>query len=166
MRSAVLKGLDKLEKRLTDPTWVSKPTGFFLREWREDFRADVLANIPRQSGKSAGLIQSTQDTAKFPLFASVFSDSPKIRYMEYGTGALSDDPLSNKLPYFPSPLGLAEWAEATGGEAWALAKGIEAAGGTMPRHFFRDAERRADQKLNDKMAGFSRNIERAAGGGS
>ena len=166
MPSEAVKGLKKLEKRLSDPDWVQRPAGAFLRDWREDFKSEAIERAPDWRGGIKRSIRSSQDTAKFPLYARVFSDDPAARWMEYGTGLLSEDPQSAHRRYFPSPAGLRDWSEDHGLNPWAVAHGIWERGGLAPRHFFRDAERAADANFNAHMAAFARDIQRQAEAGA
>lgn len=159
MPSEHIKNLNRLLKRLSDPDWIERPAGSFLHQWREDFRREAAAGAPYWMGDLKASIESLQDTAKFPLYARVFTDEPQGRWMEYGTGLLSEDPLSAHHAYFPPPAALEPWATDHGLNAWAVAAGIHARGGTEPRHFFRDAEQAADRSFNRYMAGFARGIE-------
>lgn len=160
MRSAVIKGLDKMGKRLTTQDFIAKPTGTFLRDWRENLKREVLDRVPRNTGGLAEVIESIQDSARFPLFARVFAEDPKARWLEYGTGELSEDPKSPKMAYFPPPERLRDWAG--DGDPYALAYSIWRAGGTPPTHFFSDAERAADAAFSAQVARFGRNIGKEA----
>ncbi len=162
MPSEVIKGLSKLQRRLSDPDWVSEPAGSFLQEWRHDLQQEAADRAPFWRGDIKHSIQTTQDTKRFPLWARVFSDEPHAAFMEYGTGLLYDGPGGSHERYFPSPLGLAPWAASKGLNPWAVAQGIYQRGGLEPRHFFRDAERASDAHLNRFLSQFAANIERQA----
>lgn len=161
-RSKYVKGLDKLESRLSEPDWIEKPAGSLLRKWRDDVRAYVVEHVPVWRGESKAEFESEQDTAKFPLWARVFSNSPQARWMEYGTGLLSDDPKSAHRRYFPNILGITPWSLDHGLVPYLVAKGIYDRGGIAPRHYFRDAEAHADANLNRYLGAFAREIESAA----
>lgn len=163
MRSAVIKGLDKLQKRLTTSDFVTKPTGTFLRDWREDFKKEAIDRAPNWRGGIINAIQSGQDTKRFPLWARVFSDVPEARWMEYGTGELSEDPQSARQRYFPPPERLRDWSVDHNLDPYAVAFGIWQRGGTPPTHFFSDAERAADSSMNQRLSRFGRDIEIQAG---
>lgn len=158
MRSDVMKGLDKIQQRLTTTDFVAKPTGPFLRDWKENLRAEVLDRVPRYTGGLAEVIFSAQDSKRFPLYARVFSDEPKARWLEYGTGELSEDPSSPKVAYHPPSSGVRDWADHLGVEPWVIAHGIFLAGGTPPTHFFSEAEQAADAAFASQMMRFGRNI--------
>lgn len=162
-RSKVLKGLDKLEARLTDPDWVQKPAGDFLRRWRDDMRRYAAEHMPVWKGEGKAEIESAQDTAKFPLYARVFSNAPQVRWMTYGTGLLSEDPLSKRQRHSPPVEALRPWAEDHGLEPYLVAKSIRDRGGIAPRRFWQDAEKHADQNFNRYLSNFARDIEHAAG---
>lgn len=161
MRSAVIKGLAKMEQRLTTADFIAKPTGTFLRDWRETLKTEAIRRAPRGKGDLIHAIESAQDTSRFPLHARVFIDAPQGRWMEYGTGELSEDPKSPKAAYFPPPERLRDWAD--DGDPYAVAFSIFEAGGTPPTHFFSDAERAADAAFSAQVARFGRNIGKEAG---
>lgn len=164
---SLIKNFSRLDARLSSPDWIEKPSGSLLHSWRDDLRADAAAHAPVWKGTLKGAIQSQQDTAKFPLWARVFSDAPEARWSEFGTGLLSDDPASSHQRYFPSPLGLTPWSDSKGLNPFAVAEGIYQRGGIAPRHFFRDAEQRADAKLNAYLARMAADVVRdAAAGGA
>lgn len=162
MRSAIIKNLDKMNQRLTTQDFVAKPSGPFLRDWREDVRSEALDRAPEWKGNIRSSILSQQDSKRWPLWARVFSDVPQARWMEYGTGELSEDPLSPQRAYFPSVEGVRDWAESKGFDPYLLALSIQEKGGTPPLRFFRDAERAADARLNAKLMRFGRAIEAQA----
>lgn len=163
MRSEVIKGLSKLQRRLTEADFVAPPAGAFLRDWREDLRSEAVKRAPRWRGGIIDALMSAQDTHKFPLWARVFADAPEARWSEYGTGELSVDPKSTHQRYFPPPGRVRDWAEDHGRDAYAVARGIYNRGGTEPTYFFSDAERAADTRFNAKISRFGRDIEREAG---
>lgn len=158
--TSTIKGLPKMLKRLSDPTWVSKPAGVFLREWREDLKDEAIDRAPEWRGGIKSAIVGNQDTARFPLWARVFSEAPQARWVEFGTGALSEDPKSSHVPYFPpfTEGPLREWADSKGLDPYLVARGIFRAGGTPPTHFFSDAERATDSRFNTKMTRFGRAV--------
>lgn len=163
MRSKVIQGLDKLNKRLTEVDFMQKPAGAFLRDWREDFKAEAIDRAP--IGATRGIIsaiQMAQDTKRFPLWAQVFTEAPQARWSEYGTGLLSEDPQSAHQRYRPPASRIRDWAEHHGLDAFAVAEGIYNRGGTPPTHFFSDAERAADSRMNERLMRFGREIEREA----
>ena len=162
-KSAVMRGLDKMQKRLKTKDFVAKPAGPFLRDWREDVKQEAIARAPRWKENLVGSIQSAQDSAKFPLWARVYSDSPHARWADLGTGVLSEDPESAKQAYFPPPEALEPWAQDHGSTGYLVARGIFIAGGTEPTHFFRDAYAAANDRMNAKLGRFSTGIVNAAG---
>jgi len=163
MRS-IIKNLAKLDKRLTTADFVAKPAGVFLREWREDLKDEALSRAPvGATGRIVRALQSQQDTARFPLYARVFSEAPEARWSEYGTGVLSEDPQSAKRPYFPPVEGVREWSAYHSLDPYIVALGIFERGGTKPTHFFSEAERAADASFAQKMMRFGREIEYKAG---
>lgn len=157
--SEYIKNLKKMQRRLSDPDWVSKPAGGFLRDWREDLKAEAIDRAPKWRGGIIRSLQSNQDTARFPLYARVFSDAPQARWSEYGTGLLSEDPLSARNRYFPPVQGVADWADDHGIDPYLVSRGIYERGGTPPTHFFSDAERAADARFNQKLSRFGKEIE-------
>lgn len=159
MRSAVIKGLDKLNKRLTTQDFVHNPAGDFLREWRETVKSEAISNAPKWRGDIIAALEANQDSRRFPLYARVFSDAPEARWSEYGTGALSEDPKSRHQAYRPPPERLRDWAATYGLDPYAVARGIYERGGTEPTHFFSDAERTADRKMNGMLMRFGKGIE-------
>lgn len=163
MRS--IKGLPKLKKRLTTEDFVAKPTGFFLREWREDLRDEAIDRAPNWRGGIVRALQSNQDTAKFPLWARVFSEAPEARWAQYGTGILSEDPNSGRQRYFPPVEGVRDWSSDHDLEPFLVARGIFNRGGTPPTHFFSDAEKAADSRFSQKLMRFGKAIEVEAGRG-
>jgi hypothetical protein len=163
MRSVYMEGLSKIQRRLTTQDFVQIPTGAFLRDWREDLREEAIDRAPIWRREIVGSLESQQDTAKFPLWARVFSDVPQSRWAEYGTGILSEDPNSARERYFPPVDRVRDWAEDHGVEPFVLAQSIFDKGGTPPTHFFSDAERAADARFLGKLERFGRAIERQAG---
>lgn len=163
MRSRVVKGLAKLDKRLSTSDFAAIPSGAFLRDWREDLRSEAIDRAPNWRGGIISALQANQDTNKFPLWARVFIDSPEARWSEYGTGILSEDPKSARQRYFPPPERLRDWSEDKNLDPYVVALGIHERGGTPPTHFFSDAERAADSSLNQRLSRFGVAIEKQAG---
>lgn len=159
MRSLVMKGLDRIQQRFTDPEWIQVPAGTFLRDWREDMRQEAIERAPRYTEELVRAIESAQDTRKFPLWARVFADVPQARWAEYGTGLLSEDPDSAKQAYFPNIEGIRNWAIDHGLDPYMVALGIFERGGTPPTHFFSDAERAADLNFNIRISRFGQDVE-------
>lgn len=158
-QSDVVKGLKQLQHRLTILDFIGIPAGPFLRDWRENMKDEAIRNAPDWRHKIVESLRGQQDSAKFPLWARVFTEVPEARWTEYGTGLLSEDPLSPRQRYFPPPERLREWAEDHGMDPYDLAVGIHARGGTPPTHWMSDAERAADAKMSAQMGRFARRVE-------
>ena len=163
MRSKIIQNLDKLNKRLTTADFMQRPSGAFLRNWKEDFREEAIDRAPKWHGDILRAIQTAQDTKRWPLWARVFSEAPQARWAEYGTGLLSEDPKSAKTRYFPPAERLRDWSMDHGLDPYVVALGIFNRGGTPPTHFFSDAERAADSRMNERLIRFGRAIEYEAG---
>ena len=157
-----IKNLAKLNQRLTEADFIAKPSGAFLRDWREDLRSEALDRAPKWLGGIHRALMSAQDTKKFPLWARVFSEAPEARWTEYGTGRLSEDPRSSRTAYFPPVDRIRPRSEDKGLDPYAVALGIFERGGTPPLRWFSDAERSADSRLNSKMMRFGKMIEAEA----
>lgn len=166
MRSEVMKGLDRMSQRLTTQDFIGKPTGAFLRDWKEDLKREAVQRAPEWQHNLKDTILNAQDTRRFPLWARVFTDSPQGRWTEYGTGLLSEDPDSAHQRYFPSVEGVRSWAEDKGWDPFQLALHIYNMGGTAPLHWFSDAEEAADSHLADKMSMWGTRIENEAARGT
>src|ERR1041385_7497543 len=143
---AELIGEKPLKRRLTNPTWMRKPTGTFLASWYETFKREAIERVPVWSGRLKRGIQAERDSKAFPLWARVFVNEgiPEARPMEFGAGLLSDAPDSQHQRFFPPPKESAPGAISKGLNPWAVASGIYKRGGLEPRHYFRDAEQAAD----------------------
>ncbi|MGH2360446.1 MAG: hypothetical protein ACRDGM_07880, partial [bacterium] len=70
-----IKNLEKLQRRLTHPDWVSEPAGIFLQTWKAFVRDAAVDNAPEWRGELKRSILGAQDTSRFPLWARVFSDA-------------------------------------------------------------------------------------------
>lgn len=164
-------GFDELQRKLRNPTWASGPAGRFLDMWRFHVERGAKANIKRGiggwlwHGNDRRSLTSERDHAQFPLWARVGSNSKSIRWGEFGTGLLSEDPQSAKRRYFPPPAALDKWAIAHGfhtGSASGATAGASASpgtygylvarmiwqqGGTKPRRFLRNAVKDAEPKI-------------------
>jgi hypothetical protein len=158
-----IRGMQVMQKRLTTADFVQAPAGEFLRSWKEDLKNEAVKRAPKWRGDLARTIQMSQDTAKFPLWSRVFFDAPQARWMEYGTGTLSEDPKSARQRYFPPVDRIRDWSIDHGIEPYLLARGIFERGGTPPTHFFSDAEQAADAGFNSRLSRFGKDIERQAG---
>lgn len=157
--TVTIRGLDKLQKRLSDPEWVQKPAGTFLQQWLEFVKREAAANAPGGIGRT---IQGERDSRRFPLWARVFSDHPGAGPLEWGTGLLSEAPDSKHTRHYPPARALEGWARARGLNPYAVARAIGNRGGLAPRRFFRNAEKAADAQLNAWLAQFAAGIEREA----
>jgi hypothetical protein len=162
MRSEIMAGLDKMNKRLKEQDFIAVPSGPFLRDWREDFKREAIKRAPRWTGELQKTIEMAQDTKKFPLWARVFSDSKVARWSNFGTGLLSEDPQSAKQRYFPPPAALAQWSSDHNLDPGAVAYGIFMRGGTPPTRFFSMAADAANASMNERLARFTTGIERQA----
>lgn len=167
-KGARLYGFDQFERRMTNPTWASKPAGDFLRRWVDFYRDVARRRAPVWRGRLRRSIKRQMDTAKFPLWARVFSDVPSAPFMEYGTGTRSDGPNARHRVHWPPARALNPWAQAHGfgpRGGFLVARKIGMRGGLEPRHFFRDAERAADRKLNGWLATMAKEMEAEASRG-
>ena len=64
-----LAALDNIAKRVkTDPDWVEKPAGDFLRMWLNFTHDAAVENAPEWSGDLKRSIEGARDTRRFPLW--------------------------------------------------------------------------------------------------
>lgn len=162
---SLIIGFDRLMARLRRPDFIERPTSVLLDSWADDLRADAAAHAPVWKGALKNAILAERDHAALPLWAKVFADVPEARWVEYGTGLLSDDPASAHRRYFPPPLALQPWAEDHGLNPYAVAAGIYQRGGIAPKHFLRDAAARAVARMPKYEGQFAANVERQAAAG-
>jgi len=163
MRTGIeIERLPGLLKRFRTIDFVARPARTFLRDWADESVKEIRKNAPTFSGEMVDSFQIEIGPGAFPKYASVFSDNPKTRWREYGTGALSEDPLSAHQAYFPPPENLREWSSAKGLDPYSVAVGIFRAGGTPPTHFVSNAMENLNSRLGPRLNRFGMMIETEA----
>lgn len=158
MRSHV-EGLDRLNKRLDSADFVTPGADKFLRDWSDRVKKEAQKTVRVFRGETKDSITAEVDRSKFPRWAEVFSEDPKARWLQYGTGALSEDPKSAKRAYFPPPENLRDWAASKGLDPYTVAQGIFSRGGTPPTHFFSDAVDSVGKDMSGLLSRFGGQIE-------
>jgi hypothetical protein len=165
-----LHGFDDLERKMKYPTWAAGPAGRFLDSWRFSTERGAKANIKRGpggwlwKGHDRRSLTSERDQAMFPHWARVGSNSPKIRFGEFGTNRKAEDPSTANRPW-PTGQQLQPWARARGLNAWAVAASIKRKGGLEPRRFLRNAAKDSERKIPGWLATAAREMEREASAG-
>jgi hypothetical protein len=168
-----LIGFDNLDSKLRNPKWISRPLGDFFDTWRLAVQHQAVANIKRgpggwiNTGDTRRQLTSERDTATFPVWARVGwmqgSALLKARWGEYGTGTLSEDPLSSHKRHWPPTSALEKWATKRGLNAFLVARAIGRRGGIAPRRFLRDAVATTEPKIGGWLATMAKAIEAEAG---
>lgn len=162
MRSGIeIERLPGLLKRFRTIDFVARPASEFLRDWADAQREEIEDRIPIWTGETKDSFYLEIDQGAFPKWARIVSDDPRARWLEYGTGALSEDPYSSHEPYFPPPEALRDWADGHGLDAYTVAFGIFQRGGTKPTHFLSDAMEVANERLGSQLQRFGQMIEDA-----
>lgn len=172
--TVVIYGLPELLRKLEQPTWFWHPIRGFLEVWADDIETGWKENIHGRSGESwywkggaEASIQQLIDPSGQPMFAAVGTNEMKLRWGEFGTGLLSEDPDSGHRRHFPPPMALQEWALDHGfPNGWVVAKIISDRGGLEPRHLLRDAAKTTWEGVPAMLMSTARLIEIAAGRGS
>lgn len=162
--SIEVRGLPELLRKLDPAKLAGKPAQNFLNRWRFSTEADAKRGVPVWKGLTRQSLTSEIDEGAFPRSARVGSNQPTARWMEYGTGLLSEDPESSHRRYFPPPAALDEWALAhgflSGGQVAAI---IWRKGGTEPRRFLRTAAENSTGKIPSFLTQMAKEIEAGAG---
>ena len=158
MRTGVyIERLPGLEKRLRTLDFVARPAREFVRDWNDELLGEILDHWPE--GESAGSFEVDYDKSHLlPRWGMVFSDNPVVRWKEYGTGELSEDPDSAHQAYFPPPDRLRSWADKRGLDPYLVARGIFQRGGTPPSRIIRDANERMNERLGSRIGRFGQMI--------
>lgn len=154
-----VQGLPKLLDRFRTLDFMGRGAREFLRDWSDQVKHQAQDTIPVFTGDARNSIETDMDNSRFPQWAKAYSNDPKVRWLDYGTGALSEDPQSAHHTYFPPPENLADWASSKGLDPYAVASRIFARGGTPPTRFFRNAIEEANRNLSSGLQRFGRNIE-------
>src|SRR5262245_44630512 len=170
-----VRGIPEVLKKIEGKFGSPAAAGRFLDRWRFFTEREAKARISsgpskwRWKGSDRRSLTSDRDSPAppaIPAWAKVGSNSPTIRFGEYGTGLLSEDPQSKKQRYFPPPSALEPWAIAHGTTGRAVAFAIWKRGGIKPRRFLRDAAREGEKHIPLWLNGLAKEIEDAAGSGS
>ena len=172
--TGTVEGLDVLLRKLEHPTWFWESIRDLFEVWTGDVERGWKENIHGRSGESwywkggsEASIEHLIDRAGHPMWAAVGTNEMKLRWGEYGTGLLSEDPDSAHQRHFPPPMALEEWALDHGfPNGYVVAKIIADRGGLEPRHLLRDAARDVWTGFPPTLAATARQIERRAGSGS
>jgi len=163
-RSVEIQGLNRLVDRFRTLDFLGRGARDFLRDWSDQVRDNAVRNAPRFRGDLARSIETElEGNGRIPTGARVYSDDPKARWLDLGTGLLSEDPHSARRAYFPPPDRLRDWATGHGLDPYLVARGIFMRGGTPPTHFFTDAVEEANRNLSRGLARFGKDIEYDAG---
>jgi hypothetical protein len=166
-------GVPPLLKKLDNPQWAYGPMGAFLDRWRFYVRGETEENMTHGTdtqrfhwkGDSKDSIKSERDRDSIPVWARVYSNHDPVRWGEYGTGLLSEDPKSGKHAFFPPPDALEEWAVDHGfeeGGGYLVARAIFIKGGMAPHRFMRDAIDEGETHVPRFMRFMAADIEREA----
>lgn len=154
-----LERMTGLRKKFRTIQGIARPASTFAMDWAEDVRDAAQRHVPTWSRELHDSIEIRLGPGKLPRFAEVYSEDPKARWLEYGTGMLSLDPESIGNRYFPPPKNVKEWAEDHGMAAWSVANAIYEKGGTEPHLFFTRAMNEVNSTLGPRIERFGRMIE-------
>jgi len=160
--SVYIERLVPLEKRLRTIDFVARPAREFVRDWNEELLHEIQDNWPYEGETRDSFEVDIDSSHLLPRWGMVFSDNPVVRWLEYGTGELSDDPESAHQAYFPPPDRLRDWSEKRGLDPYLVARGIFNRGGTPPKRLVRDANERMNARLGSRIGSLGRMIEREA----
>lgn len=182
----VLIGEAELQRKLKAKLGTPKAARDLFDTWRFEIERDWKSKVVRGpggwlwKGGDRRSITSERDQSDMPKWARVGSNSKTLRFGEYGTGLLSEDPESTHRRYFPPPAALDEWAiqhgfrvgslagargdiaSSPGTYGYIVAMMIYKAGGTKPRRFGRDAAEAAAGKIDGWLDDAARTIETTA----
>ena len=187
-QEARLVGVEEALESLRNPTWVVGPVRKLLQKWSDRVYRNTVRNMStpgpmfwKDSGQSRKSMATLIDPDPFPIWARVGSDLDRVRWGEYGTGALSEDPESSGKNHWPPGDKLDAWAAKKGimigkGENARLATGADVArmigtrpgpgggrGGLEPRRFLRTAKQDVeDQNLTGYIDEMLAEIEEEA----
>lgn len=154
-----IEGMPRLLKRFQTLDFVGRGARDFLRDWSDTMKKEAKDRVSVFTGGTKLSIESEIEGGVFPKSARVYSDDPKARWLDMGTGALSVDPKSSKNPYFPPPENLAPWARFHGLDPYSVALGIFERGGTPPTYFWSAAEEAASRSMAGQLQRFGASIE-------
>ena len=154
-----IERLPNLLTRFRTLDFVVIPAREFVREWGEAVKKEAEGRVSVFTGGTKDSFQIEIGPGKIPKYGQVYSDDPRARWLEYGTGALSEDPASSHQPYMPPISGVRDWADAKGLDPYTVALGIFRRGGTPPTHFMSDSIDNVNNRLNPMIGRFGRMIE-------
>lgn len=165
-------GFDELERKLRRPAWAAAPVAGFLDRWRFFVERHAKAAMTKGPGgwnwhgHDRRSMTSERDSAGFPVWARVGSNSKTVRWGEFGTGLLSEDPESSKKRHWPPASALEPWATAHGLDAFLVARAIGRRGGLKPRRFLRNAVDASEARIPGWLAQAARQMETEASHGA
>jgi hypothetical protein len=174
-----LEGGDDLRRKLEPVTLLGGPLYDFhdrsTRFLQGEIRVRMMTSW-HDRGQAAQDVTTRIESASLPLWSMVGGNDPKLRWGEYGTGLLSEDPKSNKKRHFPPPGALQMWARRHGFKddpppksgrplnIWRtaggkVAKAIGKRGGIEPRRFMRETFAEAPTHVRKFLQILAQDIE-------
>ncbi len=155
-----LNGSPEALRKKLNPQLFAEPARRFLLRAALYLQGEARGNAPVDTGRLRSSIAYEIDSSPMPLFAEVGSAVGYARFMEYGTGALSDNPGAVGDWGFPSGDDLNTWARRHGFASGAqVASIIRRNGGLRPRRYLRAAFEHAREQIAGFLAAMAREIE-------
>lgn len=120
---------------------------------KDNMRTTERGKTASNTGATLSSLTSTVEELGSDIVGIVGSKRKTARWMEFGTGLLSEDPRSSKKRHWPPAAALEEWARRHGFESGAIvAHIIGRRGGLKPRRFLRDAFESNRQTIIDELS--------------
>ena len=154
-----IQHLPGLLKRFRTLDFVARPATDFIRDWSSAMYQEIIDTAPTFRGDLKSSFYINIESSYIPKFGQVYSDDPKARWLEYGTGELSEDPQSSQAAYFPPPSRLRDWSSAHGMDPYVVALGIFRRGGTRPTHFLSNATDAVNSRIGVMVTNLGQMIE-------
>ena len=161
MRTGIeIEHMPYLLKRFRTLDFVERPAKMFIRDWADAVKEEIEDNMPvGVTGDAKESFRIEVGPGKIPRWGRVVSDSPVVRWIEYGTGELSEDPESAGQAYMPPPNRLRSWADSKGLDPVAVAVGIRQRGGTPARHIVSEAMDEINSRIGERVENLGEMIE-------
>jgi len=152
---------EEFRRKLRDPKLIGGPARKFLNKVANLIQGFGREEAPKDRGHLSQSITFNVDSSPMPLWAKVGTNKSYARAMEYGTGALSENPGAVSGWSFPSGPELETWARRHGFKSGShVADIIKWKGGLAARRYLRAAFSKAKPQTRRFVREFGTEIER------
>ena len=149
-------------RKIRGPLLFAWPVRRFLEGGALVIQGHAREGAPVDTGRLRGSIGYQIDRRTIPTYAKVGTNVAYARYMEYGTGALSDKPETVAGWKFPTGAELDTWARRHGfAQGSHVADIIRWKGGLAPRRYLRNAFEKSKSDIQKLLRNMAAEIEKA-----